>query len=421
MEHRALGDVTFSGYVYEGFTNIPIEGAHIAINGIENYDVMTTANGSFTIVIHEGQYNITVSAERYNSYYDANLTFSADLMNDYQLQPIYYNVSGTVSRQGGTQTIASAWLVFERVGMGMYYNSSSDGGGFYIVQLPAWNYNVTISASEYSTATFYENFNSNTTRDFQLEWIAVFYQISGYIFEKDTSKMISGASVTFDGIDVMYHNITTTDSSGKYSIVVKEGNYNISISASGYEDMSSTNNYFSNDINGKNFELVKQGGSSGGNKMCHISGRVVDKDTRAGIAGAKAKFTPTFAGNSITITSTSSGAFSVDLKEGNYNVRIEASGYETITHNFDIHENSTNDVEMKSTGGNPFSNPFSANPFEDPTSIGSSPLIMGLSIFLCVGTPILLIVLTTVIGAIFTRLGSINERIEDISIRRKRR
>ncbi|PIE52914.1 hypothetical protein CSA37_04530 [Candidatus Fermentibacteria bacterium] len=61
--------------------------------------------------------------------------------------------------------------------------------------------------------------------------------LTGTVTDGETNEIISGATVTVEGLPAGIENTTTTDRNGVYSISVPEGNWTIKVTAEGYLDV----------------------------------------------------------------------------------------------------------------------------------------------------------------------------------------
>lgn len=89
------------------------------------------------------------------------------------------------------------------------------------------------------------------------------YTIDGYVYKEGTTNGISGASLDFTNQSSMQHFTVNSDPSGHYSIMLEEGDYQVKVTASGYNEKVQTF-YLSSDQN-QDVYLTEQGGNNNNN------------------------------------------------------------------------------------------------------------------------------------------------------------
>ena len=136
--------------------------------------------------------------------------------------------------------------------------------------------------------------------------------ISGTV--KNTSNnSIQGAKITVNGYS------DTTNSTGEYTITLPVGNYNVTASATGYQDQSKQAKVKEDQITEINFTLTKLSYGT-------ISGRVIYAHNVTGISGATVKLTD--AGVVASTSTDSEGKYSfLDVPYGIYNINVSKTRF----------------------------------------------------------------------------------------------
>lgn len=88
------------------------------------------------------------------------------------------------------------------------------------------------------------------------------YSLSGKVVNSDNSDSISGASLHFQNTMTSFEQYATTDNGGHYSVTLDEGNYDVTVTADGFEDQSESI-YIGSDQN-RGFQLTPNSGSGDG-------------------------------------------------------------------------------------------------------------------------------------------------------------
>jgi hypothetical protein len=117
-----------------------------------------------------------------------------------------------------------------------YSTVTNQSGGYNITDLPLGLYTLSVNAVGYETknATLNASSPGVYTMDFQIRKTISVSTITGIVMEEGTKNPISGALVTANGYS------TTTDSEGRYTLIVQPENYTVTASASGYKESSQT-------------------------------------------------------------------------------------------------------------------------------------------------------------------------------------
>jgi len=145
-----------------------------------------------------------------------------------------------------------------------------------------------------------------------------------------------------------------------------------------------------------------------------LSGRVRDSDSGDGIDGARLQFTLQGSQpDQMEAWTDSTGSYNVELKEGNYQVRVQAEGYDTLEDYIYINSMQTKDFEFKGDEGGS-SDEFNLSDIlgidEDKVQgyVITAAIIVG-SIFSIL--PLMMIITLIMLIVIFIRLGKVRKEL----------
>ena len=103
---------TFNGFVFDFLTNEPIEGARINIEGTEgNYSLLTDATGAYSTLAYKGTYDITASADDYNTQTlrNQNLSHAGTVSKNFLLMEVAYAVGEVVATEMDDNAVMINW------------------------------------------------------------------------------------------------------------------------------------------------------------------------------------------------------------------------------------------------------------------------------------------------------------------------
>ena len=210
-----------NGIVTDELTSLPIENAQVVIGGLSDF---TVSDGSYEICgLPDGTYDVTVSADGYDTLTTSVTISGADANLDLELTPFGYDVCGTTYVDGVAQ--GGVHIVF---GPSELYSGVD---GEYCVHLTAGSYEVIASYTGYPDYVDTVDVSSDMT--YNIHIVAGTFTISGFgsLDGVDTA----GISISVDGTPA-----ATTDDSGYYSIDVDYGIHTITASYPGYADEDTT-------------------------------------------------------------------------------------------------------------------------------------------------------------------------------------
>ncbi|MCB4791286.1 MAG: carboxypeptidase regulatory-like domain-containing protein [Elusimicrobia bacterium] len=149
--------------------------------------------------------------------------------------------------------------------------------------------------------------------------------ISGKVTKSDGTTALSGALLEVLQSNVV-KSITTTDTSGYYSITIGTGTYDVKTSISGYQSQTKTGYSVANGSTITiNFELTQINAQA---QSGTISGKVTKSDGTTTISGVLIEAMQSGVTKASVLTD-SSGNYSITVGTGAYNVKASTSGYQS--------------------------------------------------------------------------------------------
>ncbi len=148
-----------------------------------------------------------------------------------------------------------------------------------------------------------------------------------------------------------------------------------------------------------------------------VSGNVYKSGSSSGVGGAHLSFNPQVGGSPADTNADGSGHYSISLQQGTYNVKITANNYKERNENIVVNSNmSSQNYYLDSDSGNGGDGGGDGNPFGNMSSLPfDMSMLMGFSMFFCLGTPIELLILCILAICVFVRLGKTNKMLKDLS------
>jgi hypothetical protein len=303
--------LSIMGRVYVSSTpSIGIVEANVTIGG---YLVLTNSTGHYEILdLSDGSYTVTATAPGYtNESQLVTVSAGVSTVADFGLSQVAPGtISGTVIDSSTSQGLYQATVKVSR-GSFEKLGETDQNGEYTIENVPTWPF-WTIDAYKtgyvaQSTTTAVQS-EETSTLDFALTPFGI---IDGTVKDQATDQPVAGALVKADS-----EFLSTTNSSGHYTMFVLAGRYTVTASAPGYASESRSNVRVSEgEATTQNFalETIPPGG---------IIGSVADAKTGSGIAGA------TVTADGHTNTTDANGNYILSsLPSWTYNVTVSASGY----------------------------------------------------------------------------------------------
>ncbi len=145
------------------------------------------------------------------------------------------------------------------------------------------------------------------------------YKLSGTVSDKKSGEPISGAGVSVRNSDGELVADAFTDASGKYSLMLPEGEYSLGFSAEDYESAGASVTLSADSTMNAALKKIEKPGT--------LDGVITDKNTGDPISGASITATADD-GSSISASTDPSGRYAVELPSGkNYTLSFTAEGY----------------------------------------------------------------------------------------------
>ena len=294
----------------------PLEGASVSVAG---RSATTDSTGAFSITgIGGGTYALSVTKQGYNYYVNTRFHLYSDQngMVFTLIPDLSMSMSGRVLAGSATgPALAGATVAIAG------QSATTDGNGaFFIAQIPAGTYTLTISRTGYLTNTItnyaFSGYQSGLV--FFLVPSPTDFSMSGKVLAGSaTGPALEGATVAIAG------KTAVTDSRGAFNIAkIPAGSYTVTVSRKGYLTTTTTGYLIGSDQSGLVFVLlpVKPNYYS-------ISGTVVrGRASGPPLAGA----TVTIAGK--TDVTDRRGTFEIEkIPAGSYTLTISRTGYITRT------------------------------------------------------------------------------------------
>lgn len=288
-----------------------LSGVNVTIAGVA--DVTSIADGSYTLAnILSGTYNISFSHGDFLPTSITNVTLSANEHKNGingQMTYKYGWITGTI-----TDSLLNQ-LEGVTVSADQTHSTTTNANGLYILSnLNAGKYKLTFSHNQYSLANSdsVTVTSDDTTNDINARLSILRTSISGVVADSITGELLTGVSVTIDGIAN-----TTTIENGTYTLGnVMPGTYTITFSAAGFVSRSNAGVTIAANqhIQNNNVNLLPMYSS--------ISGKVTDTSGNA-LAGVLV-----IADATHQIITSNNGSFTINnLRGGKYKLSFSSSQF----------------------------------------------------------------------------------------------
>lgn len=318
-------------------TGEPVFEADVNLMDGGNEVASATANqeGQFELTeIPPGSYDIVINGSGYNEL-KSSVTVEEDISQEFELLGDA-TITGTVVDWQNGDGLAEASIQFSAGATVSEADTSKpdlvttvDGsdGSFTLENAPTGSYVAVINLDGY-VPQILEGLNlEDGTNELGETIVSKAYSYTGQVITS-TEDPVSEAEITVSGgFDNSVSTSTTTDSVGKYTITgIPGGDYDVTITGEGYNDITSTVT-----IDGDDTELVFELLGD-----ANISGRVLDSQSGSGLADAHVEFSrgatiaeADTAGPEFTTVTDANGSYSiVNAAIGSYVCVIYADGYE---------------------------------------------------------------------------------------------
>ncbi len=205
-------------------TGDPVSGAEI---NIDEKVITTNASGLAYVELENGSYPYTITLA---GYFDASGTITVDnnpVNENVSIDPITsFDVNFTVQEDGTADPIQGAVINIDGSTL------TTDNSGLAAINLENGTYTYTV------TATGYLDQSSSVTINGASEAVSVsLVPVSGYtvtftVNDDATADPIDGATINIEGTNI------TTDASGMADIVLENGTFTYTVTATGYTDQT---------------------------------------------------------------------------------------------------------------------------------------------------------------------------------------
>ena len=254
----SMSTYVFSINVIDSASDINVSGAEVILRSIDNGSVffgcITDEDGGCTISnINPGNYSLSIMNSLYENYSEDNIDINADVQitrelairsTDASMTTYSFSINVIDSANGMNVSGASVSLLNANDNSISFSCITDEDGGCTISNINPGNYSLAIMNSlyeDYSEGNININANLQITRELSILSNSVSmttFNISINVINSSSSMNVPDAMVSLISEDDNSMSFSCmTDESGECNILaIKEGNYSISIMASGYED-----------------------------------------------------------------------------------------------------------------------------------------------------------------------------------------
>ena len=320
---------SYVGTVTDASSGYPIWDATVTISQNNTWiaTTYTGTNGSYSVAgLQPGSYDVQVSDYGYNSLsvYGVPVVAGTTTLENFALLQTTGALTGHVTDSGTGYAIPGATVTVSQNGWQVAWTTANSNGHYWISGLDAGNYDISVTAYGYNTASvsYYVYAGQTGVVDFPMSVLSG--SLGGTITDNQTGYSVSGAAVTISQNGFVVAN-TTTAYDGSYSVDwLSPGSYDIAVSAYGFNDGSDSAYVSGGSTTYDNIgldETVSQGASGS------IAGTITDYSTGYTISGA----TVTAYQNGFSIESVGTddnGFYDLSgLAPGTYDIIVTADGY----------------------------------------------------------------------------------------------
>lgn len=326
-----------------GLFPTPIENASVEIyangtNPIGNnpiQTVYTNTNGEYSTQIEQGTYNIYAHKHGYEEALVESVVIDSNTNQDFLIEEREYYVSGHITNNKSGSPVSNANVTYSvNTIEGTYeYSSLTDSSGYYEIQLPPDEYDVSVTHSSYNTTSKTGVYiGSNSQKDYTLEPIED-STLYGYVTDTNDNPL-DYASVTVGGYE------THTNASGYYEIDLLSETYDITVTKAGYNISYLTNYQIDGQVR-QDFTLnISQYTLPDGQNPQDVIG---DNQVSGYVYDGNA--TPiedaTIEVNGLSEKTNENGYYSFSLANGTYDFTAFKNGYESDSQNNILVESDT--------------------------------------------------------------------------------
>ncbi|MEA3476311.1 MAG: T9SS type A sorting domain-containing protein [Candidatus Cloacimonadota bacterium] len=222
-----------------------VEDVVIEVTGDTITSVSPSENGTYTVTVSAGTYNVTATLEEYFPYpvsYDSLVVGEGELVSgiDFDMSPILPgSIEGKVDIAGlgdvedveitAGEEMTNPYPVYDPWGVLLYY--------YYILEIAPGIYDVTASLTGYQDSTvtdvIVQSMQQTLDINFVLQPITYEGYISGTVTLKNGTGNVEDVEVSVPGFDPVH-----PDANGDYLLTVVNGTYDVTASLEGYTSIT---------------------------------------------------------------------------------------------------------------------------------------------------------------------------------------
>lgn len=326
---------TISGNVHNssnaGIENATVEVINDSTNNVA-YTTETDSNGDYSVTVTSGTYDVRASKDAYSSSRKGPYTIDSDTTVNFEINQIASQVEGYVTNNRTGDPIEGVNITHSAVNFDANYTVYTDSLGYYNDTVYTGYYNITVQKTGYVNKSFTNiDLTNNKLRDYELAKKNQ-YIVSGTITDIDGNALDS-ATVEAGGKSV------STDSNGKYEMIIDGGTYDFTADALNYNSKTKTVSISSDTY--LDFSLEEQ---RLGETLFVLDGTVAN-DKGQSLGGVSVLIN-----GSEKDSTDSNGYYSITLENGTYNVTYAKDLYknEYYEDTF-IQQNKTIDITLNPT------------------------------------------------------------------------
>jgi len=337
---KAMGKI--HGIVTDKETEEPLDGAKVRLRDKDSgkdHETYTDKEGYYFLEVPAGDYSILVQQTDYvNAEDEVTIEKDDDIERDYQLEKEIREgeVWGDVKDDAANKGIGGVLLTFEEQDSrgDESYTATTEGDGYYEIDLPEGNYNVTVEHDDYKTihSTVKVVGEGSVEKNYRMD--PKEGEIYGEVTDTETSDPIEGATITAEEKEgrggESYTNSTTTDRDGEYSMHLPPGEYTITIEHDEYIKLWDNITIEKEDEQKLDYQLEIR------TKEGTVYGTITDEETSEPMKGVlvsldtdSGRGEPS-SGSTQMITTDEEGYYEFSASPGDYFLTVEEDGYVTI-------------------------------------------------------------------------------------------
>ncbi len=213
-----------NGTVRDGYTYAPIAGANVTamVDGLTFTPATSNATGFYSVLAPSGDVQLGADAAGHapNSAY-VYVTGSGSYSTDLYLTPLSTGIRGFV-RDGLTGAAISGVLVSTNpIFSGGYVDEAkSSGTGYYAINLPADDYDLTAGVTGYTSWWSWAFLSSGTIVWANVTLWPIISTIKGYLIDGATGRPVTGLTVYASDSRSAYYASAVADASSFYSLAL---------------------------------------------------------------------------------------------------------------------------------------------------------------------------------------------------------